>query len=48
MMYYFANVTNDVLAEAKGYTINLSIDSLEINGKSKLLLKNFSYLSNLK
>ncbi len=47
-MYYFANLDQDVLASTSSYTVNLTIDSIEYNGKSKLLLKNFSYLSNLK
>lgn len=47
-MYYLAEVVDQVVASTDKYTINLSIDSLEYNQKSRLLMKNFSYLSKLK
>lgn len=37
----------DILATAKGYTVNLSIDSVEYNTKSRLLIKNMGYLKNI-
>lgn len=47
-MYYLAEVNDEVVASTDKYTINLSIDSLEYKEKSRLLMKNFSYLSKLK
>ena len=49
VMTYYSDVSDVVLAKADSYTVNLSIDSLERdNDKSRLLMKNFSYLSKLK
>ena len=48
-MTYYSDVSDVVLAKADSYTVNLSIDSLERdNDKSRLLMKNFSYLPKLK
>lgn len=49
VMNYYSDVSDVVLAKADSYTVNLSIDSLERdNDKSRLLMKNFSYLPKLK
>ena len=45
---YYENVSTDVLATTDNYTINLSSDSILINNKNKLLMKNFDYLKKLK
>lgn len=42
------NVEGDVIATYNDCKINLSIDSVIYNGKSRLLLKNLDYLDNLK
>ena len=47
-VYYYENVSTDVLATTDNYTINLSSDSILINNKNKLLMKNFDYLKKLK
>lgn len=47
-MYYLADVSETVTASTDSYTVNLSIDSLDYKEKSRLLMKNFSYLSKLK
>lgn len=46
-MQKFENITSDIMATNDNYTINLSIDSLILNDKTKLLMKNFDYLNNL-
>lgn len=38
------NVTTDVLAISKDYTINLGIDAIIYKDETKLLMKNFDYL----
>lgn len=47
-VYYYENVLDDVRFVAKEFEVNLSSDSLLLNGKNKLLMKNFSYLKKMK
>lgn len=45
---HYDNVTDDVIVTNDYYKVNLSADSIIINGKDKLLMKNFDYLKKLK
>ena len=47
-MMFFEQVNEDVYAISNNYKINISIDSLILNNKTKLLMKNLDYLKNLK
>lgn len=47
-VYYYEDVLSDVLAKSDDFTINLSSDSIILNNKNKLLMKNFDYLKKLK
>lgn len=47
-IYYFEDVTGNVFVSNDLYKVNLKSDTLEINGKNKLLMKNFDYLKKLK
>ena len=47
-IYYFDNISGNVFVSNDLYKVNLRADSLEINGKNKLLMKNFDYLKKLK
>jgi hypothetical protein len=38
----------EIIAAANGYKINLSIDAIDYNNKSRLLIKNMKFLNNLK
>ena len=46
-MNYYENVS-DATASNEDYTINLSIDSLIMGDKTRLLLKNLEFLDSLK
>ena len=47
-VYYYSDVSTDVLAKSNNFTIDLSSDSIILNNKNKLLMKNFDYLKKLK
>lgn len=47
-IYYFEDVTGNVFVSNDLYKVNLKSDTLEVNGKNKLLMKNFDYLKKLK
>ena len=47
-LYYFDNVDDNVYVENEYYKVNLTSDSVVVNGKDKLLMKNFDYLKKLK
>lgn len=47
-VYYYEDVRSDIFAKSDNFTINLSSDSIILNNKNKLLMKNFDYLKKLK
>lgn len=47
-VYYFENVEGNIFAQTENYKANIYADTIIINGKDKLLMKNFDYLKKLK
>ena len=47
-VYHYENVNGEVFVINEDFKVNLSADTIVINGKDKLLMKNFNYLKKLK
>jgi len=43
---WFEEINEDVIANTESYSINMSLDKVERNGKEQLLIKSINYLVN--